>query len=177
VRARVAPGALLALLPDPLVAFEGASVCSLVEAELSPDATLVLVDSLQAGRVTAGERWAADRCELRIRVLADGRTVLDDGLLLDRAHGSVARRMGPFDGWATVVLLGPLARAAAGALLAEERPTHRMDAAFLETAAPVGDGCLLRIAARSAAVLAERVALATACIAWLIGDHPSTRRF
>ena len=139
----------------------------------------MLVDSLEAGRVAAGERWAAARCELRIRVRVAGRLVLDDGLLLDPAHGSVARRMGPFDGWASVVLLGPLARAAAAELLAAERPAHRLDPAvpFLETAAPVADGCLLRIAARSAAVLAERVALATACVAGLVGDHPSTRRF
>jgi hypothetical protein len=87
--------------------------------------------------------------------------------------------MGPFDGWATVVLHGPLARPAAEALLAEQRPAHSMASAvaYLETAAPVADGCLLRIAARSAAVLAERVALATACVAALAGDHPSTRRF
>jgi urease accessory protein len=178
LRACVAAGGLLALLPDPLVAFAGARVSSLVEAELAPDATLVLVDSLEAGRVAAGERWAAVRCELRIRVRVGGSLVLDDGLLLDAAHGSVARRMGPFDGWATVVLLGPLARAAARALLAEERPAHNVASGeFLETAAPVADGCLVRIAARSAAVLAERVALATDCVAALVGDHPSTRRF
>jgi urease accessory protein len=179
VRASVASGGLLALLPDPLVAFAGARVSSLVEAELARDATLVLVDSLEAGRVAAGERWAAALCELRIRIRVDGRVVLDDGLLLDPAHGSVTRRMGPFDGWAAVVLLGPLARAAAEALRADERPAHslRSDVAYLETAAPVAGGCLLRIAARSAAVLAERVALATACVAALVGDHPSTRRF
>lgn len=179
VRAGVAARGLLALLPDPLAPFAGARVSSLVAADLASDGTLVLVDSLEAGRVAAGERWAAARCELRTRVRVDGRTVLDDGLLLDAAHGSVARRMGPFDGWATVLLLGPLARAASEALLAEERPAHSMapDVAYLETAAPLADGCLLRIAARSAAVLAERVALATACVAALVGDHPSTRRF
>ncbi|MDP9258300.1 MAG: urease accessory protein UreD, partial [Actinomycetota bacterium] len=68
---------------------------------------------------------------------------------------------------------------AAEALLAERRPAHSLAAgvAYLETAAPVAGGCLLRIAARSAAVLAKRVALATACVAALVGDHPSTRRF
>ena len=181
VRASVAAGGLLALLPGSARGLRGARA-RLLAGRGRPgasDATLVLVDSLEAGRVAAGERWAAARCELRIRVRVDGRVVLDDGLLLDPAHGSVARRMGPFDGWATVVLLGPLARAAAEALLAEERPAHRMapDVAYLETAAPVAGGCLLRIAARSAAVLAERVALATACVAELVGDHPSTRRF
>ena len=178
-RAAVAAGGVLALLPDPLVAFAGAGVASLVDVELAPAATLVLVDSLEAGRVAAGERWAAARCELRIRVRVDGRLVLDDALLLDPAHGSVARRMGPFDGWATIVLLGPLAQPAAEALLAAERPAHRLapDVAYLETAAALPGGCLVRIAARSAAVLAERVALATACVAEIVGDHPSTRRF
>jgi urease accessory protein len=179
VCARVAAGGLLALLPDPLVAFAGARVSSLVDVDLAPDATLVAVDSLEAGRVAAGERWAAASCEVRVRVAVDGRSVLDDGLLLDAAHGSVARRMGAFDGWATVVLLGPLARASAESLLSAERPPHRIapDVPYLEVAAPIADGCLVRIAAHSAAVLAERVALATACVAGLVGDHPSTRRF
>ena len=179
VCARVAGAGLLALLPDPLVAFAGARVTSLVEADLGPDATLVLVDGLEAGRVAAGERWDAARCELRVRIRVDGRLVLDDGLLLDPAQGVVARRMGPFDGWATVVLLGPRARESTGALLTAERPAHRLapDVPYLESVAAVGDGCLVRIVARSAAVLAERVALATSCIAGLVGDHPSTRRF
>ncbi|MDX6597447.1 MAG: urease accessory protein [Gaiellales bacterium] len=175
----MAAGGLLALLPDPLVAFAGASVASLVDVDLASGATLVLVDALEAGRVAAGERWEAARCELRIRVRVDGRVVLDDGLLLDPAHGSVARRMGPFDGWATVVMLGPATRTAAGALLATERPAHRLapDVAYLETVAPIDGGCLVRIAARSASALAERVAVATSCVAELVGDHPSTRRF
>ena len=178
-RGAVAAGGLLALLPDPLVAFAGAGVSALVDVELAPDATLVLVDALEAGRVAAGERWAAGRCELRIRVRVDGRVVLDDGLLLDPAHGSVARRMGPFDGWATVVLLGPRIEEAAGELLAAARPPHSFasDVAYLEAVAPLAGGCLVRIAARTAAVLAERVALASACVAALVGDHPSTRRF
>jgi urease accessory protein len=178
-RGAVAAGGLLALLPDPLVAFAGAGVSALVDVELAPDATLVLVDALEAGRVAAGERWAAGRCELRIRVRVGGRVVLDDGLLLDPAHGSVARRMGPFDGWATVVLLGPRTEEAAGELLAAARPPHSFasDVAYLEAVAPLAGGCLVRIAARTAAVLAERVALASACVAALVGDHPSTRRF
>jgi urease accessory protein len=179
VSARVGAGGLLALLPDPLVAFAGARVSSLVAVDLAPDATLVAVDSLEAGRVAAGERWAAASCEVRLTARVGGRTVLDDGLLLDEAHGPVARRMGGFDGWATVLLLGPLARPAAEALIAAERPPHRIapDVPYLEVAAPIAGGCLVRIAARSAAVLAERVALATACIADLVGDHPSNRRF
>lgn len=178
-RASVAAGGLLALLPDPLVPFAGASVAALVDVDLAPDATVVLVDSLEAGRVATGERWAAGRCELRIRVRVDGHLVLDDGLLLDPLHGSVARRMGLFDGWATVVLLGPLARAGTEALLAVGRPAHRLapDVPYLEAVAPLAGGCLVRIAARSAAVLAERVALASRCVAELVGDHPSTRRF
>jgi urease accessory protein len=180
VCARVGDGGLLALLPDPLVAFAGARVRSLVDVDLAPGATLVAVDSLEAGRVATGERWAASSCEVRVRVRAGAsQAVLDDGLCLDATHGSVARRMGAFDGWATIVLLGPLVSAAADALLSAGRPAHRIDPGvpYLEVAAPIAGGCLLRIATHSAAVLAERVALATACVAELVGDHPSTRRF
>ena len=116
------------MLSDPLVLFAGARIETLLELELAPDASVVAVESLAAGRVATGERWAAARCQTRVRVRRDGATVLDDALLLDPAHGDVPARMGPFDVWANVVLSGPRVARAVDELLGRDRPRHRLAA-------------------------------------------------
>jgi urease accessory protein len=175
--ATVGPEAALVVLSDPLVPFAGSRIETLLDVRLAGDATLVAVESLAAGRVASGERWAAARCQTRLRVWRDGAPLLDDALLLDPAHGDVAVRMGPFDAWANVVLTGPGVRAAAAELLDEPRPRHRLGLASLELASPLEDGCLLRIAATSTAILSNRVRQALRCVALLLGDDPFTRRW
>jgi urease accessory protein len=177
--ATVAGGAVLALLSDPLVLYAGALVESHVDVDLEAGATLAMVEGLAAGRVSRGERWAASRCQTRIRIRRDGSPVLDDALLLDPAHGDVPLRMGPFDAWATVVLVGPALREASSELLARSRPPQQLspDVPAIETVAPVDEGCVVRIAARSTAILSSRVRDALACVAPLYGDDPFTRRW
>ena len=136
------------MLSDPLVPFAGARVESLLDVRLAEGATLVAVEALAAGRVATGERWAAARCQTRLRVRRDGVMVLDDALLLDSAHGDVRERMGPFDAWASVVLAGPGVLGPAEDLLRLARPHHRLadGAGAIELASPIEGGCLLRIA-------------------------------
>jgi urease accessory protein len=179
LEATVGEEAILVLLSEPLVPFAGARVDSLLDLELAGDATVVTVESLAAGRVATGERWAAARCQTRVRVRRAGVTVLDDGLLLDPAHGDVPARMGHFDVWANVILSGPRVRAAGAALLAHDRPRHRVtaDVPAIELASPFEGGCLLRIAAASTAILSNRVREALLCVAPLLGDDPFTRRW
>lgn len=167
------------VLSDPLVLFADARVETLLDVELAADATFVAVEALAAGRVASGERWAAARCQTRVRVRREGETVLDDALLLDPVHGDVATRMGPFDAWANVLLSGPRVREAADELLALARPRHRFagDVPAIELASPFEDGCLLRIAAASTAILSARVREALSCVAPLLGDDPFTRRW
>jgi urease accessory protein len=177
--ATVAEQAVIVVLSDPLVLFEGARVESLLDLELARDATCVAVEALAAGRVATGERWAAARCQTRMRVRRAGVTLLDDALLLEPAHGDVPTRMGPFDVWANVVLCGPRVEAAVEDLLSRARPPHRLtdDPRAIELASPFDGGCLLRIAARSTAILSDRVQGALACVAQLLGDDPFTRRW
>jgi urease accessory protein len=177
--AMVGEQALLVVLSDPVVLFEGARAETLLDLELAGDATCVAVEALAAGRVATGERWAAARCQTRMRVRRDGVTVLDDALLLDPAHGDVGERMGPFDAWASVVLAGAQVSAAVEDLLSRARPPHRLgaDLRAIELASPFDGGCLLRIAARSTAILSDRVQGALACVAPLLGDDPFARRW
>ena len=179
IEAAVGEAGTLVVLSDPLVLFAGARVETLVDADLAGDATLVAVEALAAGRVARGERWAAARCQARVRVRREGVAIADDALLLDPEHGDVAARMGPFDAWATLVLAGPGVQGAASALLAQARPPHRLARGVeaIELASPIEGGCLVRIAAASTAILSDRVRQALACVAPLLGDDPFTRRW
>jgi urease accessory protein len=179
VEATVGAGSVLVVLSDPLVPFAGARVDSLLDVRLAEGATLVAVEGLAAGRVATGERWAAARCQTRLRIRREGVLLLDDALLLDRAHGDVPARMGPFDAWANVVLAGPAVLGAAEDLLRLARPRRRLagGAGAMELGSPIEGGCLVRIAATSTAILSARVRQALACVAPLLGDDPFTRRW
>jgi urease accessory protein len=170
LRARVGAGATLVVLADPLVPFAGARVETLLELELGAGATLAAVDAVTAGRLAHGERWSADRVQTRIRIRREGALLLDDGLLLDPAHGELRRRLGRFDALATVVLLGPR--------LAPPAEPHRSQRAELvESAAPLGDGLLVRLAATSPATLAGAIRRTLSAVPQLLGDDPFARRW
>jgi urease accessory protein len=179
IEATVGADADLVVLSDPLVPFAGARVESLLDVRLAEGATLVAVEALAAGRVASGERWAAARCQTRLRVRREGVLLLDDALLLEAAHGDVQARMGPFDAWANIVLAGPGVLAHAKDLLRLARPHQRLAEGMgaIELASPIEGGCLLRIAATSTAILSARVRQALACVAPLLGDDPFTRRW
>jgi urease accessory protein len=179
IEASVGADADLVVLSDPLVPFAGARVESLLDVRLAEGATLVAVEALAAGRVASGERWAAARCQTRLRVRREGVLLLDDALLLEAAHGDVLARMTPFDAWANVVLAGPAVLGHAEDLLRLARPHQRLadGPGAIDLASPIEGGCLLRIAATSTAILSARVRQALACVAPLLGDDPFTRRW
>jgi urease accessory protein len=168
IHARVGRDATLVVLSDPLVPFAGARVEALLDVELAAGATLAAVDAVTAGRVASGERWAADRVRTRIRIRREGALLLDDGLLLDPSHGNLRRRMGPFEALATLVLLG---------LEAPPEPAWSRTDDLVETRAPLGDGCLVRLAATSTAALGPAIRRTLAAAVALLGDDPFTRRW
>lgn len=178
LRAEVGPGALLALLPEPVSAFAGSALSQRQAVALAADASLVLVDAIAAGRTARGERWAFDALASANEVSVAGRPLLAETLRLARGEGPpVEARLGPFDLLATVVLLGPALRAPAAALRAElaARPAAAGDA-VLAAASPLGDGLHLRLAARS--VEAGQAALRgfLAFLPGLLGEDPLSRR-
>src|SRR4051812_42319094 len=62
VRAEVASGGALVLMPDPLACFAGARYRQRTELELADGASVLVWDVLSAGR--CGERWAFEQCSL-----------------------------------------------------------------------------------------------------------------
>lgn len=120
LRAGVARGALLAVVPEPVQAFARARYRQVQAFELEEGGSLALVDWLSAGRPANGEAWAFDEYASSNTIRVGGALLVADNMHL-RAGGAlgVAERMGACRACATVVLLGPrCARAAREALAA-----------------------------------------------------------
>jgi len=110
IRAEVARDGLLALVPDPTACFADARFRSRCEIDLAPGASLVFFDALSAGRTHRNERWAFRSYSSGLRLSVHGAVLLDETVLLDPEHGSVAERLGRFDLLATLLIAGsPLA--------------------------------------------------------------------
>lgn len=151
--ARVGAGALLAVLPHPVSCFAGARYHQAQRLALAPGASLLWLDALTAGRVARGERWPAGDCRTRVEISAGDRLVLADALRLVPGEGApVGDRLAGFELLATAVALGP-ALAPHAAALRERLASSPAEsgAEVLAAVSPLGDGALLRVAARTVA--------------------------
>lgn len=179
ISAVIEDGALLAVMPDPIVCFAGADFSQEQRYELGGRANLVVVDWITSGRHATGERWAFARYDNRLDIRRDGRRILYDGLRLENDGMTIAERMGRFDVCLTAVVTGPLVSEAASALVAgTSRLAIARHADFIESASPLADrGTLLRMAGvsveRLGRVLRERLAF----LHPLLGDDPWSRKW
>jgi urease accessory protein len=176
--AQVAAGALLALVPDPTTCFAGARFRSRCAVDLAPGAALVLVDTLCAGRISRGERWAFESYASSLRVAQGGAVVLDETVLLDPAHGAVAERLGRFDLFATLLVAGtPLVdQRDAISRRIEEAPVG-VRSRIVESRSRLGrDALLVRIAAVSVEEGISRIRSHLRFLPALLGDDPFSRR-
>jgi urease accessory protein len=156
---RVDEDAAAIVAPDPVVPFRGAELVQATSIELAAGASLVLVDTLTAGRVAHGERWSAARIDSALEVAIAGEPRLIDRIVLD---GDAAARMQRFAALATCVLVGPRAAGpAARALGRLTRPAPR--APVVVAGSPLAGGAVFRIAG-------ERVDLVTGAARALIGE-------
>lgn len=103
---RVAEGALLEYVPDPIIPFAHVSFCQRTTIELSPGAGLFWWEILAPGRAAHGELFAYDSVELTMDVIALKRPILTDHTRLQPkkyALESLAR-LGHYRYWATFYL-------------------------------------------------------------------------
>ncbi len=114
LHATVAPGGLLACVPDPLTCFADASYDQTQRFDLAADASLVLVDWLTAGRAAMGESWQLAHYASRNDVRIDGRLIAREATRLDRDEGPLTDPLatGGDHCLATVLLVGPACVAA-----------------------------------------------------------------
>jgi urease accessory protein len=184
LRATVAPGALFASLPEPICCFARSRFVQELALEVADGGSLAICESLVAGRVASGERWAFERLEARLDLASGGRPLLRERTLLadDDGAPSIGARMGRFDALATLVLLGPLVAEQARARL--EDPTAGLDGLVATrrgrahvSASPLGDdGALIRIAAEDAETVAKCARAIFGFLAEPLGDDPFSRR-
>jgi urease accessory protein len=176
--ARVAPGALLALVPDPTMCFAGARYTQHQDVQLAPGASLVLMDVVTAGRSANGERWAFTHYTSSLRVHREGRALLDERWLLDPTHGALPERLGRFDALCTVLLVGPALDSAREALAGHvgALPVTPRSGLVCSASRLGPDGLVLRGAATSAEALLRTTREWLSFLPALLGDDPWARR-
>ncbi len=177
--ANVDAGALLAVVPDPIVCFANADFVQMQRYDLHADASLVMVDWMTSGRHAVGERWAFSRYESRFDVRRGSHRIFLDGLVLEPNVDTVVRRMGHFDVLLTAIISGPLVCDAARDLVdrvSKASVVPRADLVF--SAATLRDGgALLRMAATSIEQMAHTLRSHLAFLSPLIGDDFWSRKW
>jgi urease accessory protein len=177
--ATVGSGALLAVVPDPVVCFEAADYTQAQRYELCADASLVVVDWLTSGRHATGERWAFSRYEGCISISRSEHPVFHDAVVLEPDLDGVGERMGRFDVLLTAVVTGPLVMEAGERIFnsAAHEPVAR-NASMIVSASKLPDGgTLLRIAAVSVEQVARTIRRSLEFLCPLLGDDPWSRKW
>jgi urease accessory protein len=179
LRARVARGGTLAVMPDPVSPFSGARYRQEQRCVLEDGASLLLVDALVAGRTACGERWAFESYRSRTEIASGGNLILGEALSLQpRGGASLADRMGRYNAFAFAVVVGPAFSTGASGLLDRwSRAPIEVGAPLLSTVCPLAGGALLRAAAVSAEHLARFLRDALSFVAEPLGDDPFQRRW
>jgi urease accessory protein len=176
VRARVAAGALLAALPDPVTPFAGSRLVQRTALDCDPAGSLLWCEAVTAGRVARAERWTCANYSSRIDLTVGGRLLARDALLLDPADGDLPARLGPCGALASLLIGGPLLaeRAAAITAAVAARP---FGAWPLATTAPLaGWGVLVRLGAHERESLERLLRALLGDLRPLLGDDPYDRR-
>jgi urease accessory protein len=172
-------GALLVVLPDPVVCFSGADFTQTQRYDLRGDASLVVLDWMTSGRHEAGERWAFSRYESRLAILRDDREILSDALVLEHDLDSVAERMARFEVLLTAVLTGPLVAESAASILKHANQcsiTKRADL-ILSASALRDGGTLVRMAGVSVEQVGRALRDSFIFLRPLLGDDPWSRKW
>ena len=178
LHATVAPGAVLALVPDAVQCFAGSIYEQRQEFHLQQDASLVLVDWVCAGRPARGERWAFTKFQSRTTVFLNGERVLLESLLLDPREHEVAAMMGRFNCLALVLVLGEQFKCHAEQTLAGVAAvsvTRR--ASLVVSASPIRGGALLRIAGERMEDVGAEIQRRLAFLKLVLMDDPWSRKW
>jgi urease accessory protein len=179
-KAMLGRGSFLALAPDPVQAFAGASYQQRQEFHLEAGSGLVLVDWLCSGRAARGERWAFNRFQSRNDVFLGGERLFVDSLLInptDGLHGGF-ERMGRFNCVALVLIIGEALRAASARVLEDvaASPVTRR-ASLVCSASPVAQGALIRLAGESVEKVGREIHRHLAFLPEFLHDDPWARKW
>ncbi|KAJ8520099.1 hypothetical protein ONZ45_g3025 [Pleurotus djamor] len=160
---KVAPGAALFLLPEPVTCFRSAAYNQVQTFHLSNTSSAVILDWITSGRKSLGEEWAFSRYYSVNDVWVDGKRVAKDVLLLDENSADVPilrfrtlqEKLAPYSCFAMVLLFGPLvqsmissltARYASIAVFKQARPEKLIWAISPTHTGSLTPGAVLRVA-------------------------------
>ena len=179
-RAVLEENSLLVFAPDPVQPFAGSCYLQRQSFHLAAGAGLVLVDWFTSGRAACGERWAFNRFQSRNDVFLGGERIFMDSVLLDLAAGSLSssQRMGRFNCFAMLLLLGePLAAAAKDLLSTVAVSPVVRRAALVTSASQINNGAVLRIAGESVEQTGRELHRHLQFASTLLGDDPWARKW
>lgn len=179
LEASIARGALLVVAPDPVVCFAQARYDQTQRIVVDASGGLVLVDWFTSGRHARGERWSFGRYSTRSTIHRNERLAWYDAVLLDGVDGPIAPRMGSYDAFGTIVLIGSRLDAHAAAVLerVDDAPAGSPGGVILSASALAGGGCVVRLAGRSAEAVGAAIRQCLACVPELLGDDPWARKW
>ena len=177
VEVHAGEGAVLALVPDPIVCFAGARYSQEIHVSLAPSASLLLLDGYTCGRAARGERWQFAGFSSRTTIVRDGKTAIVDGTRLDPVHGSIAERMGRFDVVLTLIALGPRFGPLREAMLAPRRAPSPADATVVAASHVGVDAAIVRIAAERFESASNALRPSFSALTRVLGDDPFARKW
>jgi urease accessory protein UreH len=121
-----------------------------------------------------GERWAFARLDTRLTLVREGLPVVDEAVLLDPQHGSIATRMGRFDAVGTLLVSGDSLDGFASAIvdrLSRSRLTQL--APLVVSASPLrGGGVIVKMASVKLDALVAEARSLLSFLPSLIGEDP-----
>jgi urease accessory protein len=174
---RVGDGAAVAIVPDPVVCFAGATYRQEINVSLATTASLFLLDGYTAGRAARGERWQFARLESRTTIARAGATAMAEATKLDPAHGPLVERMGRFDVFLSVIAIGPRFAAVRDAMLAPlPRPTPS-DTAVVAVSPVGGESAIARVMASGFESASGALRPGFVALAGALGDDPFARKW
>lgn len=179
LQARVGSGAMLAVIPDPVVCFAGSSYRQSQRYDLAADAGLVCLDWMTSGRRARGERWAFDDYRTRLSIRIDGDIVCYDAVTLAWADGALGERFDRFDVLATLAIAGPVFGGPCERLLEAQarRAVERRADTVVATSPLSGGGALVRMAGRTVEDVGRAIRGVLDFLPAVLGDDPWTRKW
>jgi urease accessory protein len=178
VEGRVRAGGLLALLPDPVSCYSGARYSQEQRFILEPEASLLFVDAVTAGRTARGERWALEHYQSRNEVKVGGELLLRDALELSSNGTLLPERMGRFQVFALAVAIGPAFADVARSLLdgVSHAAAERLSPVCV-AASPLADGVLLRYGSERVEDFVATLRQHLSFLATKLGEDPFSRKW
>jgi urease accessory protein len=179
LNATVSAGAVLAVLPDPVICFAASRYRQHQRIDLGVGASLVFLDWLSAGRRASGERWQFDGYSGRLEVHQDDRLWMLDSTALEGPDGELDGRMGRFNILCLIVLAGPVVASDAARAVSTiaSSPIERQARLLIGASSVADGGCIIRIAGVSFEDVAAAAREYLSFVPALLGDDPWARKW